>query len=120
MEQQYPRLNALYARGAAAYTGAPLASLLIEVRGGHLYITGVTPLRSKGDNYVETGTEYCYILESGEAEKLLFALSQHSHEKPERIIADSFEFSRPQCLLKEYLDSLEIVYQYYVVKGEKI
>lgn len=119
-KESYPLLSALHARGAAAYTGAPLSSLLIEVRGEQLYITGVTPLRDDGDGYVETGTEYCYILRSGEAEKLLSALSQYSQERPERVIADSFEFSRPQCPLKEYLDSLQIIYQYHAVEGEKM
>ena len=119
-QEPYPLLNALHARGAAAYTGAPLSSLLIEVRGGQLHITGITPLRSDGDRYTETGTEYCYILESGEAEKLLSALSRHSRERPERVIADSFEFSRPQCPLKDYLDSLQIGYQYDAAEGDRL
>ena len=111
------RLNALLARGPAAYTGAPLASLLVEVRGGRLYITGVTPLEDDGERYTGPGREYGYILEGGEAEKLLSALARYDGGHPERLIASSFEFSRPRCPLGDYLDSLGIAYRYWEAGG---
>lgn len=118
--EQYPLLTALYARGPAAFTGEPLSYLLIEVRGGNLYITGATPLRSAGDHYTESGWEYCYVLDSGEAEKLLESLVRYHHKRPEEVIAGSFEFFRPQCLLKDYMDSLEITYQYHATEPERL
>ena len=121
MEQKnYPPLSALSERGPLVYEGAPLSSLLIEVRGGRLYIHVVTPLRDDGDHYIESGSEHDYILESGEAEKLLAALSGNTGKKPDQIIAREFEFSRPQCPLKEYLDDLRLTYQYHFTKGEPL
>ena len=120
MYEQYPMLTELYARGSAAFEGMPLASLLIEVRGGQLFITGTTSLRDDGEHYIETGAEYCYILESAEAEKLLAALSRRSKDRPEKVIAEEFEFSRPDCRLKDYLDEEGIACRYEWSPGEPI
>ena len=113
--QQHPLLTALYARGGAAYAGELLSYLLIEVRGECLWITGVTPLRDNGCRFTASGREYHYILECNAAEKFLSTLCQNTSETPEHIIARDFEFSRPHCLLKDYLDSLQIPYQYHVL-----
>ena len=113
----YPLLWDLEGRGGAAYTGAPCSYLLIEVRGGRLEITGRTPLRDDGDRYIQGGTEYRYVLESAEAEKLFAALSPDPRARPERILAESFEFSRPDCLLKTYLDALGLSYDYESAEG---
>ena len=110
--EQFPRLNALYGRGSAAYAGAPLSFLLIEVRGGNLYITGATPLRDDGDRYTAPGSEYQYVLGSSAAEQLLCALARGSQKASEAVIAEEFEFSRPGNPLKDYLDSLGIQYDY--------
>lgn len=114
----YPLLWDLEGRGPAAYTGEPCSYLLIEVRGGRLEISGQTPFRDDGDRYTQAGTEYRYILESAEAEKLLAALTQNIRARPERILAESFEFSRPDNPLKTYLDALHLTYQYDRTKGE--
>ena len=116
----YPLLTALMGRGPAAYTGEPFSFLLVEVQSGYLQITGATPLHSDGDRYTRTGTEYRYVMESSEAERLLEALTQHSRDRPERILADTFEFSRPNCPLKDYLDSLHLIYKYQETKGEPL
>ena len=89
---QYTHIMAMYSRGDTTFTGAPLSYLHVEIRGGSLYITGVTPLEEDGDRYTAAGTEY----------------------------QEEFEFSRPDCLLKDYLDHLHIAYQYYVTPGEKL
>lgn len=117
---QYAHIMAMYSRGDTTFTGAPLSYLRVEIRGGSLYITGVTPLEEDGDRYTAAGTEYQYVLEGEQAEKLLSALSAHGENRPERRIAEEFEFSRPDCLLKDYLDHLHIAYQYYVTPGEKL
>ena len=88
-------MDALRGRGPAAYTGEPLSFLLIEVQSNRLWIRGATPLQDNSERYVAAGTEYCYVLEAHEAEKLLRALTRHSRDRPERILADNFEFSRP-------------------------
>ena len=119
-QKSYPLLTALAGRGPAAYTGEPFSFLLVEVRNGCLQITGATPLRSDGDHYTQAGTEYWYIMESPEAERLLETLTQHSRDRPERILADTFEFSRPLCPLKDALDSLHLTYQYQAIKGEPL
>jgi hypothetical protein len=118
--EQYPFLTALEARGGLARMGEPLSSLVVEVRSGRLLITGVTPLRDDGDRYTETGSEYFYELESAEAEKLLAALSHDFKGRPETAIAREFEFSRLCCPLKEYLDSLQLNYQYHFTKGDPL
>jgi hypothetical protein len=119
-QEQYPFLTALEARGSFARMGEPLSNLVVEVRGGRLFITGVTPLRDDGDRYTETGSAYSYELEGAEAEKLLSALSHDFKGRPEAAIAREFEFSRLRCPLKEYLDSLQINYQYYFTKGDPL
>lgn len=119
MEKPCPLLDALEGRGPAAYTGAPLSFLLVEVSGGRLCLTGALPLSDNGDCYTRTGAEYRYELERGEAEKLLSALCRGGG-RPERILADTFEFSRPDYPLKDYLDSLQISYQYQQWEGESI
>lgn len=119
-QEPYPLLRAFEARGGIALTGDPLASLVVEVRDGRLTITGVTPLLDDGDRYTESGSEYFYELESAEAEKLLSALSRHSEKKPEFTIAHEFEFSRPHCPLRDYLDGLQLTYQYHFTKGEAL
>ena len=118
--EQCPLLSALEARGSIALTGAPLSSIIVEVRSERLTITGVTPLLDDGDRYTESGSEYLYELESAEAEKLLSALSRHSEKKPEFTIAHEFEFSRPHCPLRDYLDGLQLTYQYHFTKGEAL
>lgn len=115
-----PLLDALRGRGPAAYTGEPLSFLLIEVQSNRLWIRGATPLQDNGERYVAAGTEYCYVLEAHEAEKLLRALTRHSRDRPERILADNFEFSRPGCPLWAYLDCLHISYHYEESKGEPL
>ena len=70
MPEQFPRLHALYGRGSATYTGAPLSFLLIEVRGGKLYITGEMPLHDDGDHYTAPGSAYQYVLDGYAAEQL--------------------------------------------------
>ena len=119
-QTSYPLLTALMGRGPAAYTGEPFSFLLVEVRSGCLQITGATPLHNDGDRYTQTGTEYRYVMESAEAEKLLEAITRHSKDRPERILAETFEFSRPHCPLKDYLDSLHLTYQYQETKGEPL
>ena len=118
--EQCPLLSALEARGSIALTGAPLSSIIVEVRSERLTITGVTPLRDDGDRYTESGSEYFYELEGVEAEKLLAALCRHSRDRPEVTIAREFEFSRPRCPLKDYLDDLRLTYQYHFAKGEAL
>ena len=112
MPEQFPHLRALYGRGSAAYTGAPLSFLLIEVCGGKLYITGEMPLRDDGDHYTAPGSAYQYVLDGYAAERLLSALARSSQKVPEAVIAEEFEFSRPGNPLKDYLDSLGINYNY--------
>lgn len=118
--EQYHLLMALEARGGFALEGAPLSAILIEVRGGCLYIAGVTPLLDNGDRYTESGSEYSYELESAEAEKLLDVLCRHFRDRPEVTIVREFEFSRPHCPLKTYLDELQLIYQYHFMKGEAL
>lgn len=113
MPEQFPRLRALYGRGSAAYTGAPLSFLLIEVRGGKLYITGEMPLHDDGDHYTALGSEYQYVLDGYAAEQLLSALARGSQKVPEAVIAEEFEFSRPNNPLRDYLDSLNLDYEYF-------
>ena len=110
-KQAYPLLEALRARGPAAYTGEPLSYLLVEARGERLQLTGATPLRFPRDRPIRMGAEYRYILEAGEAEKLLAALSRTAGDRPEQRIA------RP---LKDYLDGLGLTYQYEYTEGESI
>ena len=122
MERQpttYPCLDALRGRGDAAYTGEPFSFLLVEVRDDRLQITGAGPLADDGDRYIRTGGEFRYLLEGAEAERLLTALS-HCADRPERVIAREFEFSRPRCPLRDYLDALHITYQYHATKGEPL
>ena len=119
-KESFPLLTALAGRGPAAYTGEPFSFLLVEVRGGDLCITGSTPLRSDGERYIQSGTEYSYTIPSEDAEKLLTSLTHYFHGRPERILADTFEFARPHCPLKEYLDSLQLAYQYQATKGEPL
>lgn len=109
---QHPLLDALKGRGPSAYAGEPLSFLLIEVQEDQLQITGATPLRHNGDRYTQGGQEYRYILKEEEAEKLLSALSRHPGDRPERVIAQEFEFSWPDRPLKDYLDTLHLSYQY--------
>lgn len=66
------------------------------------------------------GAEYRYILEAGEAEKLLAALSRGSGDRPEQRIAREFELSWPERPLKDYLDGLGLTYQYEYTEGESI
>lgn len=119
-EQAYPLLEALRARGSAAYTGEPLSYLLVEVRGERLLLTGATPLRFPRDGPIRTGAEYRYILEAGQAEKLLAALSRASGDRPEQRIAREFELSWPERPLKDYLDGLGLTYQYEYTEGESL
>lgn len=119
-EEMYPMLDALMKRGPAAYTGEPLSFLLVEVRNGCLHITGAEPLQVDGDSYVREGAEYCYVLEGREAEKLLSSLCRRPEDRPERILADTFEFARPDAPLKDYLDGLQIVYTYHRMEGASL
>ena len=119
MDAQYPCLNALRGRGDAAYTGEPFSFLLVEVRNDCLQITGAGPLADDGERYTRTGGEFRYLLEGAEAERLLSVLSRCA-DRPERVIAREFEFSRPRCPLKDYLDALHITYQYEETKGEPL
>lgn len=118
--RSHPLLTALRARGSIAVEGAPLSYLLVEVRGGRLMITGRTPLKDDGSHYTHTGDAYRYVLEGGEAEKLLGALCRDFGSRPERSIVREFEFSRPRRPLYEYLDDLHLKYEYHIVKGEAI
>lgn len=106
-------MHALSGRGSAAYTVAPLSFLLIEVRGGKLYITGAMPLHDDGDHYTVHGSKYQYVFDGYAAERLLSALARGSQKVPEAVIAEEFEFSRPGNPLKDYLDSFNIKYDYY-------
>lgn len=116
----YPLLQALEGRGSACYLGAPLSYLLVEVRSGQLFLTGKTPLVEGQDTYLRDGMEYCYILNGPEAERLLTALSSTSDARPERILAQTFEFSRPDCPLKDFLDELAIPYEYHCWEGDEL
>ena len=114
----YPLLTALYGRGGATWTGAPLSWLRVEAKGERLFISGMTPLVDDGERFIQDGTAYSYILEGEDAENLLASLSKNSAKKPETIIAEMFEFSRPNSTLKEYLDDLGIHCEYHCSRGE--
>ena len=115
--ERYPLLTAFGERGPFTFTGAPLSSLVIEVRGTHLSIIGVTPLRDDGERYIQSGAEYEYRLEGMAGEKLLSALRADFGGRPALVIAWEFEFSKPHCPLTEYLDCLQLVYEYYYTEG---
>lgn len=115
---QYPLLTALYGRGGTTWTGAPLSWLRVEVKGERLFISGMTPLVDDGERFIQDGSTYTYILEGADAEKLLASLSQDPEKKPETIIAEMFEFSRPNSILKEYIDDLGIHCEYHCSRGE--
>lgn len=118
--KRYPLLTAFGARGPFAFTGKPLSSLLIEVRGCQLFITGVTPLRDNGDRYTATGAEYGYVLGPAAAEQLLAALGRDFNGRAEEIIPREFEFFNPRWQLKQYLDDLQLSYVYYFAAGEPL
>ena len=115
---KYPLLTALCGRGGAVWTGAPLSWLRVEVKGERLFISGMTPLADDGDHFIQDGSAYSYMLEGEDAEKLLVSLSQNPEERPERVIAEAFEFSHPDHTLKEYVDSLGIRCEYHCSRGE--
>lgn len=115
--KRYPLLTAFGVRGPFTVTGKPLSSLLIEVRGWRLFITGVTPLCDDGDRYTATGAEYGYVLGPAAAEQLLAALSRDFNGRAEDVIAQEFEFSHPHWPLREYLDDLQLTYEYYYTEG---
>lgn len=109
-------LTALKARGPLSRTGPPLSSVLIEIRGEYLCISGTTPLKDNGTRYTHSGAEYEYILESAEAEKLLASLGS----RPEQAIAERFEFTYPHRPLSDYLDRLGIKYTFHLTTGERL
>ena len=116
--ERYPHLSALAGRGPAAYTGDCCSYLLVEVRGGRLYIAGATPFRERRGRWFCSGEEYCYILDSEAAEALLTALSRANRDRPERALAENFELARPDYPLGKYLDRLRLDYRYEVTEGE--
>ena len=115
---KYPFLAALSGRGGATWTGAPLSWLRVEAKGERLYISGVTPLVDDGDRFIRDGSAYSYVLEGGDAERLLASLSKRPGQRPEAVIAETFEFSRPDCPLKDYIDDLGIRCEYHRSGGE--
>jgi len=117
---KYPFLTALRGRGGTTWTGAPLSWLRVEAKGERLYISGTTPLVDDGERFIQNGAAYSYMLEGEDAEKLLASLSKHPGKRPETVIAETFEFSRPDYLLKEYIDDLGIRYEYHSSSGEII
>lgn len=117
---KYPFLTALRGRGGTTWTGAPLSWLRVEAKGERLYISGMTPLVDDGEHFIQDGSTYSYILECDDAEKLLASLCKKTGEKPENIIAEMFEFSRPDCLLKEYIDSLGLQCEYHYSNGQPV
>lgn len=115
---KYPFLTALSGRGGTTWTGAPLSWLQIEAKGERLYISGMTPLVDNGESFIRNGSTYSYMLEGEDAEALLASLSKNSEKRPETVIAETFEFSRPDYMLKEYIDDLGLHYEYHFTEGE--
>ena len=115
-----PRLEALRGRGPVVYTGRPRSYLRVEVLGEELHISGATPLVDNGETYLRAGTAYRYVAAGRAAEQLLKLLEERYHTRPERAIAQQYEFSRPDNPLHRELDRLGLVYEYAAREEEEL
>ena len=110
-------LTALYERGGVCLTDDSLAFMQVEVRDLRLIVTGRTPFRDDGEQFISAGTEYRYVLETEAAEELLRVLSVSYPGRPEGGLFQEFEFDRDCCTLAAFLDSLGLPYHYEKAEG---
>ena len=88
----YPLLTALYGRGGATWTGAPLSWLRVEAKGERLFISGMTPLVDDGERFIQDGSAYSYILEGEEIKE--------AHDRRQPVLVGTITIETSELLSK--------------------